>query len=208
VHAQLHRDARVAGLAYQRLDVGGPGLWLAPDNAVAADQAQDCAHLADRLQARGPDGPERLAGLARVAVDELLAHTGLEDQHAETVRHDVMQFPGDALPLGLGGRLGPFGLVPLCRAGLPLGGDHPLVPPPGGQPDTEEQLIIVTVAADFAIQFTSITATWPVTVVWGVLVVSFGSIGVRVLTMTPAAWGLAGLAPSPAAGSGPSPVSA
>jgi hypothetical protein len=69
-------------------------------------------------------------------------------------------------------------------------------------------LIIVTVAADFAIQFTSITATWPVTVVWGVLVVSFGSIGVRVLTMTPAAWGPAGLAPSPAAGSVPSPVSA
>ena len=68
-------------------------------------------------------------------------------------------------------------------------------------------LIIVTVAADFAIQFTSITATWPVTVVWGVLVISFGSIGVRVLTMTPAAW-RAGLAPSPAAGSVPSPVSA
>jgi hypothetical protein len=69
-------------------------------------------------------------------------------------------------------------------------------------------LIIVTVAADFAIQFTSITATWPVTVVWGVLVISFGSIGVRVLTMTPAAWEPAGLAPSPAAGSVPSPVSA
>ena len=67
-------------------------------------------------------------------------------------------------------------------------------------------LIIVTVAADFAIQFTSITATWPVTVVWGVLVVSFGSIGFRILTMTRAAWAAA--SPSPAAGSVPSPVSA
>ena len=59
----------------------------------------------------------------------------------------------------------------------------------GAVPRWAPWLIIVTVAADFAIQFTSITATWPVTVVWGVLVVSFGSIGVRVLTMTPAAWG-------------------
>lgn len=67
-------------------------------------------------------------------------------------------------------------------------------------------LIIVTVAADFAIQFTSITATWPVTVVWGVLVVSFGSIGFRILTMTRAAWAAA--SPSPAAGSVLSPVSA
>jgi len=44
---------------------------------------------------------------------------------------------GDALPLGLGGRLGPFGL--LRRTGLILRWDHPLVPPLGGQPDAEEQ---------------------------------------------------------------------
>jgi len=71
--------------------------------------------------------------------------------------------------------------------------------------------VLVTVAADFAIQFTSVTATWPVTVVWGVLTVSFGFVGYRLLAMTPAAWSAAGLAQGPApapAGSVPSPASA
>ena len=62
-------------------------------------------------------------------------------------------------------------------------------------------LTIVTVAADFAIQFTSVTATWPVTVVWGALVVSFGYIGLRLLTMPPATW--AAVSQAPAAGSVP-----
>ena len=57
--------------------------------------------------------------------------------------------------------------------------------------------VIVIVAADFVIQFTSVTAAWPVTVVWGVLAVSFGFIGYRMLTMTPAVWSAAGLAPAP-----------
>jgi hypothetical protein len=72
-------------------------------------------------------------------------------------------------------------------------------------------LTIVTVAADFAIQFTSVTATWPVTVVWGALVVSFGSIGLRLLSMPPAEWAAASQAPSREAGpagSVPSPISA
>jgi hypothetical protein len=69
-------------------------------------------------------------------------------------------------------------------------------------------LTIAAVVADFAVQFTSITATWPVIVVWGVLLVSFGSIGLLVLKMTPAKWAAAGLAPSPADGSVPAPVPA
>jgi hypothetical protein len=72
-------------------------------------------------------------------------------------------------------------------------------------------LTIVTVVADFAVQFTNITATWPVTVVWGALVVSFGSIGLRLLSMPPAEWAAASQALSREAGptgSVPSPVSA
>jgi hypothetical protein len=68
-------------------------------------------------------------------------------------------------------------------------------------------LVIVAIVADFAVQFTSITATWPVTAVWGVLAISLGSIGIRVLAMTPAYWATAGLAASPAAGSVPASVS-
>ncbi len=67
-------------------------------------------------------------------------------------------------------------------------------------------LTIVTVAADFAVQFTSITATWPVTAVWGMLLVSFGSIGLLILKMPPAAWAAAGQAPSPAPGTVPASV--
>jgi hypothetical protein len=69
-------------------------------------------------------------------------------------------------------------------------------------------LVIVTMAADFAVQFTSVTATWPVTVLWGVLAVALGSIGVRLLAMAPAEWAAAGLVSSPAPGSVPAPASA
>lgn len=69
--------------------------------------------------------------------------------------------------------------------------------------------VIAIVAADFVIQFTSVTAAWPVLAVWGVLAISFGFIGYRILAMTPAAWSAAGLAPAPAAaGPVPSPASA
>ena len=66
--------------------------------------------------------------------DQLFTHAGLEDQHAEAVRDDVVQFAGDAPALGLGGRLGPLGLGLSGLAGLLLRGDHPLVPQPGGRP--------------------------------------------------------------------------
>jgi hypothetical protein len=69
-------------------------------------------------------------------------------------------------------------------------------------------LVIAPIAADFAVQFTSVTATWPVTAVWGVLTVSLGSIGIRVLAMTPADWAAADLAPAPVAGSVPASASA
>jgi hypothetical protein len=80
---------------------------------------------------------------------------------------------------------------------------------PRAVPRSAPWSVIVVVAADFAIQFTSISATWPVTVVWGVLAISFGFIGYRMLAMTPAAWSAAGQAQAPApAGSVPSPASA
>ncbi len=67
-------------------------------------------------------------------------------------------------------------------------------------------LTIAAIAADVAVQFTSITATWPVTAVWGVLVVSFGYLGVRLLTMPPAAWAAYTTTPAVPTGSVPAPV--
>lgn len=65
-------------------------------------------------------------------------------------------------------------------------------------------LVITAIVADLAVQFTSITATWPVTALWAVLTVSLGSIGIRVLAMTPAAWAAPATSPAP----GPVPASA
>ena len=68
-------------------------------------------------------------------------------------------------------------------------------------------LIIAAIVADLAVQFTSVTATWPITALWGVLAVSLGSIGVRMLAMAPAEWAAAGLATPPTAESVPASVS-
>jgi hypothetical protein len=68
-------------------------------------------------------------------------------------------------------------------------------------------LVIAGIVADLAVQFTSITATWPVTALWGVLAVALGSIGIRVLAMKPAEWAAVALAASPAAGPVPASVS-
>ncbi len=68
-------------------------------------------------------------------------------------------------------------------------------------------LVIAAIVADLAVQFTSITATWPVTVLWGVLTVSLGWIGIRVLAMAPTEWAAAALPASPAAASAPASMS-
>lgn len=68
-------------------------------------------------------------------------------------------------------------------------------------------LVIVAIVADLGVQFTSITATWPVTALWGVLAISLGSVGIRVLAMPSAQWAAAAPAASPAAESVPASVS-
>lgn len=56
-------------------------------------------------------------------------------------------------------------------------------------------LTIAAVAVDFGVQFTPVTATWPVTGLWGLLTVVFGYYGLRVLAMPVSRW--AGSVPAP-----------
>lgn len=69
-------------------------------------------------------------------------------------------------------------------------------------------LAITAIAADFGAQFTSITATWPVTAVWGALLVSLGYIGIRLLSMPSAAWTQLSQAPAVSAEAVPTPARA
>jgi hypothetical protein len=87
------------------------------------------------------------------------------------------------------------GIVLLC-AGLLRAGTFPAWAP---------WLTIAGIAVDFGIQFTGVTATWPVTALWGLLTVTFGYFGVRVLGMSPDAWNRAGLT-APDATAAPVPI--
>jgi hypothetical protein len=49
-------------------------------------------------------------------------------------------------------------------------------------------LAIGVIAADFGVQFTGVSATWPVAVVWAVLTVALGYVGVRFLAMPASTW--------------------
>ena len=47
---------------------------------------------------------------------------------------------------------------------------------------------IVGIGLDVVVQFSGSSATWPVTAIWGLLTVTWGFVGVRVLRMTTASW--------------------
>jgi hypothetical protein len=49
-------------------------------------------------------------------------------------------------------------------------------------------LAIAAMVADFGVQFGGVSATWPVTAVWGASLVAFGFVGVCVLRMPTATW--------------------
>jgi len=49
-------------------------------------------------------------------------------------------------------------------------------------------LTIAGIGLDVVIQFSGTSATWPVTAIWGLLTVTWGFVGVRVLRMATATW--------------------
>ena len=50
-------------------------------------------------------------------------------------------------------------------------------------------ITIVGIGLDVIVQFSGVTATWPVTAIWGLLAVTWGYVGVLVLRMSPEEWG-------------------
>jgi hypothetical protein len=73
-----------------------------------AQGAEHPAHLVQRFPAGGLDGTEGVARVGGLGVDDVLAVARLNRDDAHAVRHDVVQFPGDAQALlrdRLAGRL-------------------------------------------------------------------------------------------------------
>ena len=94
-----------------------------------AQPAEDPPQPGERLPAGGFDRPQRVAGLGRLGVHDPAAHTGLDRDDADAVRDHVVQFAGDAQPLG-GDRLD-RGLG-AERLGVPPAGAHGIADHPGG----------------------------------------------------------------------------
>ena len=64
------------------------------------------------------------------------------------------------------------------------------------------RLVIVAMLADAGVQFGGVSATWPITAIWGACTVAFGFVGFRLLRMPAATWtafgAFASTAPAPA----------
>ena len=119
--ADLNRETRppqVSGQPVQGLDprwglVVGVGL-------VAAQRAEDAPDLGEGGPAGRLHGEQRHLCLARVSVDHVRSHAGLQGDHTQGVPDDVVQLLGDPQPLvadrasglldpGAFGKLGAFG---------------------------------------------------------------------------------------------------
>jgi hypothetical protein len=57
-------------------------------------------------------------------------------------------------------------------------------------------LLLGTVHDRLTVGGGDVTATWPVTAVWGVLTVALGYIGIRFLAMSPTTWATYGSVPA------------
>ena len=103
LHRQLDREAGGAHLLDQATEtleaghrlarrvVGGRVLRV----AWRAQDPEHPAHVGQRLAAGPVDGLERRASAFRSPIERGQSRTGLDDDHADVMGHDVMQLPGD-----------------------------------------------------------------------------------------------------------------
>ena len=80
--------------------------------------AEQPAHLAQRAAAGGLDGGQSCGRLSRTGVRNVVAHTGLDGDQAQAVRHHVVELAGDPQPF-LGDRAAPLGEL-LWPAAVPV----------------------------------------------------------------------------------------
>jgi len=129
-----------AGRGDQPVDVGEGRLRGHHRGAViVAEQPDQSAHLADRVQPAPPDRSHGLPRLARFAVQRLIRGTGLQDHDAQRVADDVVQFVGDPAPLASDGRRHLELTIAFDLRGSPPGVRLPAPGPPHGQAHRQRQ---------------------------------------------------------------------
>ena len=84
----------------------------ATSTRIIAQDAEEPAHLAQRVAAGALDRGQGPGRLLRAGVGHVVAHPGLDGDQAQAVRHHVMELAGDPQPF-LGGRAAPFGQLGL-----------------------------------------------------------------------------------------------
>ena len=115
-HLQLHGQPGGGHPADQRVELIQARLRAQCDLVVGrAEQAEQVPQLGHRRPAAGLHGEQRLLGFGGRTGQHSARRAGLHDHHAHVVRHHVVQFAGDAGPLGFDGAPG-RGLVLLGGA--------------------------------------------------------------------------------------------
>ena len=133
-HLEPYGQARAAHLVDEVGELVDAGLRhvLAARVVAGAQQAEQPAHLGQRLPAGAGDGLQRLLGLVGRGVQDVRGAVRLDDHHRHVVGDHVVQLAGDPGPFGGDRGLG-------LRLALPVQPGRPLlqlrvVRPPGAQP--------------------------------------------------------------------------
>jgi hypothetical protein len=92
-----HRETGRPAQFRQRHDSADTERWPR-GRGRGVHHAQDLAQLGQRRPARPDHFGQRGAGHVRLIVHGDPGQSGLHDHHADAVRHDVVQFPGDPVP--------------------------------------------------------------------------------------------------------------
>ena len=141
---QFDRESGVAHLLHEVIDADQGRLWRQGQLLLAfAEQTEESPHLAEGLVSRPLDGVERAASLHRLGVEQPPSTAGLNDDHADRMRHDVVELARNALALFCDGSSCTLLLLSLEGVGALLEGDLALPSvvnhPPDGPGHAEEK---------------------------------------------------------------------
>ncbi len=115
VDEQIRAQARCARAGEQILDVREPRLRRErPRVPVGVEDAEQPAHLGERLAARALDRPQRSLGTLRLAIHHRPCGAGLNHHHRDAVRDHVVELTRDPRPLAVG-RLARMQLTPSVK---------------------------------------------------------------------------------------------
>ena len=104
-HLVADRQTRGAHVLQQLVELVEPGLRRQPRVLVVlAQDAEQAAHLGQRLAAGARRGAHRVLGALRVVLDRIAGTVGQRDHHRHVVGDDVVHLARDPCPLRGGGQ--------------------------------------------------------------------------------------------------------